>query len=148
MRNQFYLLIILILFFVGCQQQVNEESPVNIPTTKDKVYSESWNGEPVIVKGQTDDGNYTNINEINDVKDIETIIELLKNAEWEENVQVDIRPPDYRFSWNRYIHGVWDNKEYNRLEVIIEGHSSYGTLSISSSEVLYEILTGTSYESD
>ncbi|MFS0688806.1 hypothetical protein AB1K89_06150 [Sporosarcina sp. 179-K 8C2 HS] len=51
-------------------------------------------------------------------------------------------PPDYRFSWNSIKHNVWVNQNSNRLELIIEGQSNYGSLSEKSSEVVFELLTG------
>jgi len=66
----------------------------------------------------------------------------LEKADWQENVKVDIGSPDYRFSWNSFNHSVWINLEYERLELLIEGESNYGTLSSESSEIVFEILTG------
>lgn len=37
---------------------------------------------------------------------MQKLIEALGDAEWEENVKVDIRPPDYSFTWNSYKHNV------------------------------------------
>jgi hypothetical protein len=39
----------------------------------------------------------------------------LGNADWQENIKVDIEPPDYRFSWNSFTHSVWVNQEYERV---------------------------------
>ncbi|MGJ9385371.1 hypothetical protein [Salipaludibacillus sp. CF4.18] len=77
---------------------------------------------------------------------METLIEALKNADWQENVEVDIGPPDFRFTWNSYNHSVWRNRDYNRIELKIEGQSNYGTLSKNSSEIVYEILTDKKWE--
>lgn len=76
------------------------------------------------------------------------IIYFFKNANWEENIEVDIRPPDYYFSWNSYKHSVWVNKKYKRLDLIIEGQSNYVTLPTSSSEILFEILADKNFEHD
>ena len=63
------------------------------------------------------------------------------NADWEENVKVDISPPDYRFSWNSFNHGVWINENSGRLQLLIEGQSNFGSLSATSSETVFELLT-------
>lgn len=55
----------------------------------------------------------------------------------QQNVEVDIRPPDYYFKWNSYTHNVWINEATNRLELSIEAMSNYGVLSSDASEKLY-----------
>ena len=59
---------------------------------------------------------------------------------------MDIRPPDYRFSWNSYKHDVWINKNNDRLGLSIEGQSNYGSLSADTSTIVFEIITGEKLE--
>lgn len=66
----------------------------------------------------------------------------MKNADWRENIDVDIRPPDYYFSWNSFKHNFWINEATGRLELTIDGRSNYGKLSKGSTETVFEILTG------
>lgn len=79
---------------------------------------------------------------------MKNLIKALKNADWEENVDVDIEPEDYNFVWNSFKHGIWINKEYKRLEVIIEGQSNYGVLSKKASKIVFGILTGKKIDED
>lgn len=123
------------LILVGCVVKDHPNS------TKVKVYGNEWDGNPVIVE-QGNNGDFEQINEITDRAEVAKLIKALKTVKWKENVEVDIRPADYRFTWNSYEHYVWVNEEYGRLELSIDGQSNYGTLSTDSSEIVFEILTG------
>jgi hypothetical protein len=129
------------LVLVGCNQDATHGSVEKPDATKQRVYSSSWDGIPIIVE-QRNNEDYVTVNEIADADEVKKLIKALSNADWEENIQVDIEPPDYRFSWNSFQHSVWVNQEYKRLELLIEGQSNYGSLSADSSEVVFEILTG------
>lgn len=133
------LIFALVLLLVGCnQERTNEETNA----TKESVYSNSWDGEPITVKQRNNNGEYELVHEITDTNEVKKLIENLGNADWQENVKVDIGPPDYEFTWNSYRHSVWINEEYQRLELKIAGQSNYGTLSQDSSSKVYKILTG------
>lgn len=147
MKKYAYLILFLSLILVGCQQKTQDGIDENA-STKDRVYSGSLDGNPVIVEQRNNKGDLEKINEITNNGEIETLIESLKNADWKENVKVDIRPSDYSFIWNSYKHGVWINKDYERLELEIYGQSNFGTLSSHSSEVVYQILTGKSFNDE
>lgn len=122
------LLIIISFIVIGCSQD----------RTNNKIYNSSWDEQPIVVKRMNDDI----VNEITDRTQVEKLINVLKKANWEENVDVDIRPADYYFTWNSFVHYVWMNEEYKRVELSIEGESNFVTLSTKSSKVVYEILTG------
>jgi hypothetical protein len=139
----FYLILFLTVMLAGCQQ-VKTEVNIDKESTVERVYSRSWDGTPVIVKKRNGNGTNEIIREITDKEEVESLINALKNADWEENVVVDITPPDYTFTWNSFKHSVWRNEEYERLELKIEGQSNWGTLSKSSSETVSEILIGES----
>lgn len=70
----------------------------------------------------------------------------MKNADWQENIKVDIRPPDYSFSWNSFEHDVWINQESERIALSIHGQSNYGTLTKDVTETVFEILTDEKFE--
>lgn len=142
MKRLFVLILAIGLTLVGCKQDVMYSNNEKTNSTKDRVYSDSWDGKPIIVKQRNVNGDYEKVNEITDIVEVEKVIEALENADWQENVKVDIRPPDYSFTWNSYKHSVWINEEYERLELIIEGQSNYGTLSKASSKIVFETLTG------
>lgn len=145
MKKNIILFILVGLVLVGCNQNITNGNGVKSDSTKNKVYNDSWDGNPIVVKQEINDADAEIINEINDTSDVKKLIEELKNADWQENVEVDIRPPDYRFKWNMYKHSVWINEEYKRLELSIEGASNFGTLSKDSSEIVFEILTGETF---
>ena len=117
MKRLFVLILAIGLILVGCKQDVTFEEKTN--STKDRVYSDSWDGNPIIVKQKNVNGDYEKINEITDSVEVENLIEALGNADWQENVKVDIRPPDYSFTWNSYKHSVWINEEYERITKIL-----------------------------
>jgi hypothetical protein len=146
MKKFIILFIAIGLVLVGCNQNSTNGNDTKSDSTKNRVYSSSWDGNPLIVKQRNNNGDYETIYEIADKGKVETLIKVLGNADWQENVKVDIRPPDYRFTWNSYKHSVWINQEYDRLELIIEGQSNYGTLSKDSFEIVFEILTGEKFE--
>lgn len=143
----FYLILFFTVMLAGCQQDTTEGNLDN-NSTKERVYSSSWDGTPVIVIKRNSNGTNEKIREITDKEEVEALINELENADWEENVDVDITPPDYTFTWNSYKHSVWRNEEYERLELKIEGQSNWGTLSKSSSEIVSEILIGEIFKSE
>lgn len=63
----------------------------------------------MIVKKRNSNGTNEIIREITDKEEVKALINELKNADWEENVEVDITPPDYTFTWNLFDHSVWRN---------------------------------------
>ena len=146
MKRLIILFIAIGLVLVGCSQDATNGSVEKNDSTKQRVYSSSWDGNPIIVKQRNKNDEYETVNEITDTDKVEKLINALKNAAWQENVKVDISPPDYQFSWNSYKHDVWINQESERIELIIQGQSNYGTLSKVSSEMVFEILTGEKFE--
>jgi len=142
MKRIIILFAVMGLVLVGCNQDaINGDGKKN-DSTKQRVYSNSWDGKPIIVKQRDHNEDYETVNEITDLDEVDELIRTLGNADWQENVKVDIRPPDYRFSWNSYKHDVWINKNNNRLELSIEGESNYGSLSADFSTIVFEIITG------
>jgi len=146
MKRLIILFIVIGLVLVGCSQDAKNSSVEKINSTKQRVYSSSWDANPIIVKQRNKNDEYEAVNEITDTDKAEKLINALKNGAWQENVKVDIRPPDYQFSWNSFKHDVWINQESERIELIIQGQSNYGTLSVDSSKIIFEILTGKNLE--
>ena len=146
MKKIMMLFIVIGLLLVGCNQDETSDNSEKLNSTKQRVYSSTWDGNPLIVKQKNNNGNYETVNEITDTDKVKKLIQELKNADWEENIAVDIGPEDYSFAWNSFKHGVWINKEYERLELIIEGQLNYGVLSKDSSKIVFQILTGNKFE--
>ena len=142
MKRLIILFIAIGLVIAGCSQGATSGSAEKSDSTKKRVYSSSWDGDPIIVEQRITNEDYERVNEITDTDEVKKLIKALENANWQENIKVDIEPPEYRFSWNSFNHSIWINQEYERLELLIEGQSNYGTLSADSSEIVFEILTG------
>jgi len=142
MKRLIIMLIAIGLVIAGCSQGATNSSAEKSDSTKQRVYSSSWDGDPIIVEKRNTNEDYETVNELTDIDEVKKLIKALEKADWQENVKVDIGSPDYRFSWNSFNHSVWINQEYESLELLIEGQSNYGTLSSESSEIVFEILTG------
>ncbi|QUW23111.1 hypothetical protein JSQ81_05965 [Sporosarcina sp. Marseille-Q4063] len=145
MKRLIILFIITGLVLVGCHQAASKGKVQKTDSTKQRVYSGSWDDNPIIIE-QRNNKDYETVNELTNPDDVKTLIKALGNADWEENVKVDIGSPDYRFSWNSFNHSIWINQEYERLELLVEGQSNYGSLSKDSSHIVFEILTGKKLE--
>ncbi|MBE1554495.1 hypothetical protein [Sporosarcina limicola] len=92
MKRLIILFIAIGLVLVGCSQDATNGSIEKNDSTKQRVYSSSWNGNPIIVKQRNKNDEYETVNEITDTDKAENLINALKNAAWQENVKVDIRP--------------------------------------------------------
>ena len=146
MKRLIILFTVIGLVLAGCSQDATNGNAEKSDSTKQRVYSGSWDGNTIIVKQRNNNEDYETVKEITDIDEVKKLINALGNANWQENVKVDIEPPDYRFSWNSFNHSVWINQEYERLELLVEGQSNFGTLSADSSEIVFEILTGEKLE--
>jgi hypothetical protein len=91
MKKFIILFIAIGLVLVGCNQNLTNGNDAKSDSTKDRVYSSSWDGNPLIVKQRNNNGDYETVYEIADNGKVETLIEVLGNADWQENVKVDIR---------------------------------------------------------
>lgn len=95
----------------------------------------------VVEERQNDE--YILIKEIILLEEIKTVIELLENTKWEENIKVTMAgEPDYRFTLDSINYAIWITPNGNRLEVIPEGQAKYTKLPIEDSIILFKILTG------
>src|SRR5690625_1331886 len=136
MKRIIILFIAIGLILVGC----------SMDSTKNRVYSSPWDDTPIVVEQRNSNGDYNKINEITDATKVERLITALKNANWEENTDVDIDPPDYRFTWNSFHHNVWVIEETGRLQLTIDERSNFVTLSRDSSKIVFEILTDNEFK--
>lgn len=135
--------IMIILVLTGCQPNELNNSHGNYHSTINKIYNESCNSNQIIV---IDVSRNEKITTIQDVAEVKELINNLKRADWQENVEIDIRQPDFHFKRNFYTHNVWINDVTNRLELSIEGKSNYGVLSGKSSKIVFEILKNNSVQ--
>lgn len=131
MKRNILLITIIGLVLVGCSQD----------STKKEVYNDSWDGITILVEQIDNNEDYHTINEITDADQVTKLIETLKKADWKDNVDIDMKPADYHFTWNSFKHQVWVNEESGRLSLSIDGRSSYVNLSESASKTVFKILT-------
>lgn len=88
-------------------------------------------------------GGYTTIKVVDNTDELITIAEILKNAQWEENIEVQMElPPEYRFRLNSSNYAIWLTPNGDRVEIIIEGQAKYIKLPQKESEMLFKITTG------
>src|SRR5699024_3613664 len=125
-------LLFISLFLIGCTSE----------TVKHNIYDEEWDGKTIVVEQIRENEERKVIHEITVESHVKNLIKALASADWQENVEIDIRPPDYTFTWNTYEHLLWVNEETNKLEVSIVGESNYGVLSEGNSNKVMEILLG------
>ena len=117
MKRLIIMLIAIGLVIVGCSQGATNSSVEKSDSIKQRVYSGSWDGNPIIVEQRNTNEDYETVNELTDIDEVKKLIKALENADWQENVMVDIGPPDYRFTWNSFTHSVWINDKSRILKV-------------------------------
>ncbi|WP_053073850.1 hypothetical protein [Bacillus sp. LL01] len=123
---------IALISLVGCNlksdsKQVNE---TNIIVEEEKLFIEKRVGT---------ENQYEQFNEITDKEKVEKVLNIFREANW-ENAKVQMaHPPDFRIN-NKYL--IWLTPQKDMLEVIIQGENKYTKLSKEDSTVLYEIITG------
>jgi len=125
-------LLLVSIFLIGCTSE----------TVKHKIYGEEWDGKTIVVEQIQENEERKVIHEITVEAHVKNLIKDLASADWQENVEVDIRPPDYTFTWNTYEYLLWVNEETNKLEVSIVGESNFGVISEGNSNKVMEILLG------
>jgi len=136
----FTLFIVLCFALVGCNQEERIKAPKEIQAETPQ--TEHIEIKPFTVEERQSEG-YKSIKEVVKSDKIETVLEIIENAEWEENIKVDMAfPPEYRFSLDSINYAIWVTPNKDRLEIIAEGQAKYIKLPIKDSEILYKILTG------
>lgn len=138
-RLRLLLLSCIGISLIGCNQEETIKASKEIQADKTKI--NLIEEKPFTVEARQSKG-YKIIKEVVRSDEIETVIEIVKNAEWEENIKVGMAfPPEYRFSLGAINYAVWMTPNRDRLEIIAEGHSKYIKLSIKDSEILFNIIT-------
>ncbi|ARD47341.1 hypothetical protein SporoP37_03800 [Sporosarcina sp. P37] len=111
----FTLFIVLCFALVGCNQEETIKAPQEIQSVIPQ--TEDVEVKPFTVeKRESED--YKNIKEVVKPDEIKTVAEIIENAEWEENVEVDMAsPPEYRFSLGSINYAIWVTPNRDRLEI-------------------------------
>ena len=138
----FTLFIVFCFALVGCNQEERIKAPKEIQAETPQ--AEHLERRPFTVEErQGEEYEYKSIKEVVRSDEIETVVEIIENAEWEENIKVDMAfPPEYRFSLGSITYAIWVTPNGDRLEIIAEGQAKYIKLPIKDSEILYKIITG------
>lgn len=130
MKKLFIFFVVISIALVGCNQEESIKEPKEIKAET-----------PFTVEERQNEG-YKIIKEVVKSDEIKTVVEILENAEWKENVEVVMaHPPEYRFSLSSINYAIWVTPISHRLEIIAEGQGKYIKLSIKDSEILYKIIT-------
>ncbi|WP_404458928.1 hypothetical protein [Sutcliffiella horikoshii] len=131
---------VLCFALVGCNQEETIKASKEIQTEKPQtVHLEN---KPFSVEVRQSEG-YKITKEVVKSNEIETVVEIIENAKWEENIKVEMAlPPEYRFSLGSINYAIWVTPNKERLEIIAEGQAKYIKLPIKDSEILYKIITG------
>jgi len=140
MKKRLFLLFCIGISLVGCNQEetIKTQKEEQAETTQTELIEE----KPFTVEERQSEG-YKIIKEVVKFDEIVTVVDIFKNAEWEENIKVNMAlPPEYRFSLGSINYAIWVTPNRDRLEIIAEGQSKYIKLPIKDSEILYKIITG------
>lgn len=122
---------------VGC----NPEETIKAPKEIQAETTQTIEKKPFTVEERQSEG-YKSLKEVVKSDEIKTVVEIIENAKWEENIKVDIAPPEYRFRLDSINYAIWVTPNKDRLVIIPEGQSRYIKLPREESEILYKIITG------
>ncbi|HWL24701.1 MAG TPA: hypothetical protein VNR38_13290 [Ureibacillus sp.] len=132
---------LLILLFgvgfclVGCNQEQNKMQEV-------MAQNENIEVSPIIVYERLNE-DFITLKEVIKPSDIKRAINIIENADWEENIKVEMDyPPNYRLKLGTITYGVWVTPNSDHLEIVPEGQSKYVKISDEESNILYEMITG------
>ncbi len=140
MQKLLILLFVIGLSLVGC----NQEASMNEPNDMQEVtaQNESLEVNSLTIYERKNE-NYKILREVVDTTEIKNAIKIVENAEWEENIKVQMEsPPDYRFQMGAITYGTWVSPTKDSLELVAEGQSRYTKLSMEDSKALYQVFTG------
>ncbi|MFD1927492.1 hypothetical protein ACFSFY_05360 [Sporosarcina siberiensis] len=136
----FTLFIVLCFALAGCNQEERIKAPKEI--LAETLQTEHIEMKPFTVEEREGEG-YKSTKEVVKPDEIETVAEIIENAEWEENIEVEMAfPPEYRFSLGLINYAIWVTPNGDRLEIIAKDQAKYIKLPIKDSEILYKIITG------
>ena len=121
MKKRLFLLFCIEISLVGCNQEETIKAPKEIQAETTK--TEHIEEKPFTVEERQSEG-YKILKEVVKSDEIETVVEIIKNAKWEENIKVDMAlPPEYRLSLGSINSAIWVSPNRDRLEIIAEGQS-------------------------
>lgn len=136
MKKRFFLLCCIGISLVGCNHKDTKE----IPT--ETIQVEHIEEKRFTVEERQSEG-YKSLKEVVKSDEVDTVIKIIKNAEWQENVKAEMAgAPDYRFRLGSFNYDIWVTPNRDRLEIIPQGQAKYIKLPIKDSEILYTIITG------
>ena len=142
MMKRLFLLFCIGISLVGCNQEETIKAPKEIQAKTPPPQTEHIEEKPFTVEERQSEG-YKSIKEVVKSDEIKTVIEIIENAEWEENIKVEMAlPPEYRFKLGSINYAIWVTPYKDRVEIIPKGQSRYIKLPIEDSEILYKIITG------
>jgi hypothetical protein len=140
----FFMCLSISLLLISCSSHSDNEVKKNgdvIPVHEQKLILHISKPE-----GQN---NYTVYKKIEDVETVNTVLDVLKHVSW-KNAKVSMsREPDYKIntinidptvSYEPVTYAVWLSPMKDLLEVIIEGQSKYGKLTLQDSTTLLTII--------
>ncbi|QFG00333.1 hypothetical protein PB01_16795 [Psychrobacillus glaciei] len=140
MMKRLFLLFCIGISLVGCNQEETIKAPKEIQA--ETLQTEHIEEKSFTVEERQSEG-YKSIKEVVKYDEIRTVVEIIENAEWEENIKVEMAlPPEYRFKLGSINYAIWVTPYKDRLEIIPGGQSRYIKLPIEDSEILYKIITG------
>ncbi|WP_339250320.1 hypothetical protein NSQ43_11490 [Sporosarcina sp. FSL W8-0480] len=136
----FTFFVVLCFALIGCNQEKSLKASKEIEAeTPQNKHIEM---KPFTVEERQSEG-YKSIKEVVKSHEIETVVEIIENAGWEENIEVEMAfPPEYRFSLGSINYAIWVTPNRDRLEIIAEGQAKYIKMPIKDSEILFKIITG------
>ncbi|MCM3161346.1 hypothetical protein KDJ21_020650 [Metabacillus litoralis] len=140
MKKRLFLLFCIGVSLVGCVQEKTVKAPKEIQAETPQ--PEHIEEKSFIVEERQSEG-YIDLKEVVKPDEIRTVVKILENVEWQEDIKVQMAlPPEYRFSLGSINYAIWVTPTEDRLEIIAEGQSKYIKLPIRDSEILYKIITG------
>ena len=102
---------------VGCNQEEKIKEPKEIQAETTQTIEE----KPFTVEERQSEG-YKSLKEVVKSDEIKTVVEIIENAEWEENIKVEMAfPPEYRFKLGSINYAIWVTPYKDRLEIIPDG---------------------------
>lgn len=140
MKKLLFLLFGVGFSLVGCNQEasINERNDMQEVSAQNE--SVEINSLTVYERKNED---YIIIKEVVEPSEIEKAITIVENADWEENIKVQMEsPPDYRFQLGAITYGTWVSTTKDSVELVPEGQFKYTKLSMEDSKELYQIITG------
>lgn len=99
MKKHLFILFWIGMSLVGCNQEETIEPPKEI--LAESPQTEQIEEKPFTVRERQSDG-YKSLKEVVKSDEIKAATEIIENAEWDENIRMDMaHPTEYRLAWVR-----------------------------------------------